>query len=355
MSFAALQPSRRRGKTLSISRTDITIPRFTTSLINCFRDVARFALVPSAMTMLAVMPHPYVLPHLSMRAPTRSPTPEGLVAEAPIWGPNDAQNGYAYLPVTMHGKAATLVIDLNCDKCDVTVGNDVLTAAGFPALNAPAIDEMTIGKEVHRDIPVTIYAKLGQIASPPNIAPLVGSVGVHFLTTHYDIVYDFPNRRVRLYALPAKPVAAKQAWLPEGFTPADCGPMIDVPLGAGAFTGVAMKIDGRPVTGVLEMGPYIPKMTKAAYTLLELSATSTRVQPSKPGNQDGAFAQVSGVQMMVGTKVFSTWDTEVVEEVGASQALPDHPPVMLMNLSMLRKVMLFNAISSHQVCLVTPQ
>jgi hypothetical protein len=305
-----------------------------------------------------------VLPTLAMlgAAPARDvplmrSAPETLVAEAPIWGANDAQDGYAYLPVTVHGHATTLLVDLTCTKCDINLGADAVAAAGIPEIKAATLDSMTIGTDVQHNLPITILTSLGPLPTPPNTPPIIGSVGVNFLTTHYDILYDFPHRRVRLYAMPAKKVAAEQAWLPDGFSPASCGPMISIPAGAGTFTGMQMKIDGHPVTGAIEMGPYIPKMNEAAFKLLGLPDKSSRVQLAEPGEVDGhpIVARVSGVEMMVGTKVFGTWDNEVLEEVDVQSLLPNNPPVMLMNLSMLRDVILFNSTSSQQVCIVKGQ
>jgi hypothetical protein len=192
---------------------------------------------------------------------------------------------------------------------------------------------------------------------------VVGIVGVHFLTTHYDLLYDFPARRVQLYELPAKhPVAPADAWLPPGFTSADCGPMVTVPPGAATFTGVKMQLDGHPVTGVLEMGPYQEKMNNEALNAMDLSENSPRVQPIPAGTLPPGYShqgyvitkQVPDVHMTIGHNTFWTGPVQIFPVLDVQELLTSTPPVMLMNLSTIRKVRLFNATSSQQVCVATP-
>ena len=282
---------------------------------------------------------------------------EQVVAEAPIWGPNNGSNGFAYLPVTVHGHQGTLVIDLTCTACDLKLGADALQTAGIPVPNATTWDALTIGPVVQHHVPITVFPSLGNVPAPPNVAPIIGSVGVHFLTTHYDILYDFPHRIVRLYAPPEKPVSPKTAWLPPGFTSADCGKMVHIPPGAGTFTGVKMKINGHAVTGALEMGPYYPKMNARALQALGSSTNLPKVHLTDPtpiyGNHM-LIANVDSVEMTVGTRMFGAWNTQVLQEIDVQTLLPPNTPIMLMNLTMLRDVAVFNAKSSGQVCFAKP-
>jgi hypothetical protein len=294
------------------------------------------------------------------RALTAQPAPERVVASAPIWGANNGRNGYAFLPVHIQGHAATIVINLNCTKCDLSLSTAALAKVGVTLANpaATTFDSLTIGTDVQRHIPLQVIPKPSwSVPGPDSMPTVVGIVGVHFLTTRYDLLYDFPGRRVQLYALPAKhPVAPTHAWLPPGFTAADCGRMVTVPPGAATFTGVEMQLDGHPVTGVLEMGPYIPKMNALAFKTLGLPTPSPRVTPGAPGATDGGHvvvANVADVAMTVGKHMFGTWKTEVLQELDVQELLAPNTPVMLMNLTMLRKVRLFNAVSSGQVCIST--
>lgn len=84
--------------------------------------------VTSASTILLVHLSPTVsqpTPKHSSRQP--QPQPQRLVAEAPIWGKNDGNNGYAFLPVTLQGKKAIVVINLNCTRCDLEFSTAALT------------------------------------------------------------------------------------------------------------------------------------------------------------------------------------------------------------------------------------
>jgi len=313
--------------------------------------LARALLVLPTMS-LAGAPHPHLGTAVSV-------APETLVAEAPIWGANNGAEGFAFLSVTIQGHAATIMIDLNCTKCDLALSPAALGRAGITLANPAAtkLDTLTIGKDIQRDVPLKILSNPAwSITGPQQLAPVVGTVGVHFLATHYDILYDFPGRRVQLYALPAHPVAPKNAWLPTGFTPAGCGKMVDIPPGAATFTGVEMQLDGHPVTGALEMGPYLPKMNETAMKTLGLPAQSPRIQPPVVPTDGGHVSKgmVQNVQMTIGTNMFGAWTTEVLEELDVQSLLPPNTPVMLLNLSMLKNVKLFNATSSKQVCVAQP-
>lgn len=297
---------------------------------------------------------PDTTPSKSQAAPT-SP-PEQLIAEAPIWGANDAQQGYAYLPVTADGHPATLLIDLTCTVCDLKLGSDALKAAGVAEPDAATWDKLTIGSAPQHHVPILLYTSLGNVPTPPNAAPIIGTAGVHFLTTRFDVLYDFPHRVVRLYALPSKTVRAATAWLPPGFTKNDCGKMVHIPPGAGTFTGVAMKIDGHPVTGVLEMGPYWPKINAAAFHRMGLTPDSARVvaatDPESDNSGNPLKHQVNDVHLAVGTHPFWTGFVQVFPELSVEQLLAPKTPVMLMNLSTIRDVAVFNSTSSNQVCFV---
>lgn len=282
---------------------------------------------------------------------------EKLLAQAPIWGANNGFKGYAFLPVTVHGKAGTVVIDLNCTECDLSLSNAALAKIGTTSPETTQSESLTIGGVTETNIPVQhIQDPNWSVAKPDSMPAVVGIVGVHFMQ-RFDLVYDFPRRRVQVYAVALQPAGPNKAWLPSGFTPNDCGEMVMIPPGAATFTGVEMKIDDHPVIGALEMGPYIPKMNELAFKTLGLPENSPRVELGQPGERDGGHrmvAHVSDVKMRVGTNMFGSWKNEVLQELDVQSLLPENTPVMLLNLSMLRKVMLFNGMSSKQVCIAKP-
>lgn len=298
---------------------------------------------------------PAPVPH----RPVAPAPPERLVAEAPIWGRDSGYNGYAFLPVTIQGRAGTVVIDLQ-NEGDLLLSTAALARVGVTLAETTTtqLAVLTIGSDAQHQVPLTLITKpTWHVPGPEQLPPVVGLVGVHFLVTHYDLLYDFPHRIVRLYARPAHPGAAREAWLPPGFTPADCGRLIPIPSGAQTFTGVAMQLDGHPVTGVLEMGPYLPKINAVAWLTLGLPVQSPRLQFAPPGESDGGhvrLAEVQGVRMTIGAYPLGRWPVEVLQELNVQPLLPPKTPIMLLNLENLRHVRLFNAVSSGQVCVAQP-
>jgi hypothetical protein len=192
---------------------------------------------------------------------------------------------------------------------------------------------------------------------------VVGIVGVHFMNERYDLLYDFPNRRVQLYAWPATATAQqKNAWLPANMKPADCGPMVNIPPGAATFTGMTVTLDGKPVTGVIEMMPYgdevthDEKMNQGAFDALQLPANSPRIEPL-PGGQSFEWhgkpvdKQVTGVHIAIGKNAFWTGPVKLFPILDVEAGLPPNTSVMLLNLVTIRKHVLFNSVSSKRVCI----
>ena len=312
--------------------------------------VVRRALSPRPAPLLVLS----VLGHApAWRTPAVLPPAERLVAEAPIWGDINGIVGYAYLPVALHGRAVTLIIDLNADQLQgLRLYTAPLTQVGITLSDTTTLDSMTVGSDVQRHVPIIVRErpKTFVIQTPPQLPPVVGMVGVHFLTTRYDLVYDFPHQRVQLYAFPTHPVASHDAWLPPGFTPADCGRLILIPPGAATFTGVQLQLDGHPVTGVLEMMPYgsetnrDEKMNAAAFKVLGLSEESSRLQ-------DG---RVTDIHLTVGRHTVWTGPVKVFTHLQVEDGLPPQTPVMLMNLTTIQDLVLFNSTSGSLVCLRSP-
>lgn len=300
---------------------------------------------------------------------TASPKPERLVAEAPIWGSNDGTDGDAFLPITIQGHAATLLLNLNCTKCDLDLSTVALAHVGVTLTDTtiPTLEALTIGKDIQHNVPITLTVDpTWHIPGPAQLPPVVGAVGVHFLTTHYDVLYDFPKRRVRLYAFPSSPISPQAAWLPAGITPADCGRMIAIPPGAATFTGMEVRLDGHPVTGVLEMMPYWDahngghdeKMNPAALHAMQLMDQSSRVQALSNDQYPPGYPvteQVVNVHVAVGRHIFWTGPIKIWPSgLQVEQVLPEGTPVVLLNLTTIKHAVLFNAVSSRRVCLATP-
>ncbi|MHB2034939.1 MAG: hypothetical protein ACYCVE_16455 [Gemmatimonadaceae bacterium] len=152
-----------------------------------------------------------------------------------------------------------MIINLQ-DEGDITLSSAALARSGIALSDTSTLDTVRVGSELVHHAPIELNHRPDWAPErPAGSAPVVGVVGGHFVRTHFDVVYDYPAREVRLYAPPKRNDKAARAWLPPGFARRDCAPMVDVPSGAATFTGVKMELDGHPVTGVLEMGPYYAK------------------------------------------------------------------------------------------------
>lgn len=291
-------------------------------------------------------------------------SPERLVAEAPIWGPKDAKDGRAFLRVTMYGHVVTVVVNFTEDR-DLTIATAPLARLGITPFQTTRLDSLRIGPAWYTDIPLNVIDDPDWTqTAPAGLPPVVGVMSGRFLAAHYDLVYDFPGRRVQLYR--ASPAVGPRArpWLPPKFTATDCARLRPVPPIAGAFTGMAATLDGTPVTGVLEMIPYggetyhDEKMNGAAFAALKLPATSPRVGPMRdaPGMFNGALAkdEVGGVHVRVGGRTLFTGPVKVFPNLEVDDGLPPNTPVVLLNLMTIRHLVLFNSASSGRVCLRAP-
>ena len=221
----------------------------------------------------------------------------------------------------------TLVVDFNSDASTLGLVPTAVASQGDtlpPAVTQ--LDALTIGTDVLHHVPLEL---------------LTGP--------HWDGAQTLPQR-VQLYAFPTHPVAARDVWLPPGFTPADCGRMVPLAPGDLTLTGMALQLDGHPVTGVLEMMPYgsetnrDEKMNVVAFHTLGLSEQSSRLQ-------DG---RVTRVHLTIGHNNFWTGSVKVFPHLEVEDGLAPQTPVMLLNLTTIRDLVLFNSTSGGLVCLRTP-
>jgi len=312
-----------------------------------------------------------VLPALSLLGlhpggglPAVRSSPERLVAEAPIWGANNGWKGYAFLPITIHGHAATVVINLN-DEGDLSLSTAALARMDVTlpdTSNTSTLDSLSIGSDVQHHVPIDFIRRPNwTVARPPAVSPVVGVVGVHFLTTHYDLLYDFSGKRVQLYAFPPYSTGTHKAWFPSGIKPSDCGRMVYIPPGAGTFTGMELRLDGHLVTGVIEMFPYggeeagqgDEKMNRDAFQAMGLTEQSPRVQPV-PDLPAGTMNQVTNVHITVGSHNFWTGSVKIFPSLDAQEKMKANTPIMLLNLTTIHHVVVFNSVSDQLVCLSTP-
>ncbi|HXC26082.1 MAG TPA: hypothetical protein VNU46_09210, partial [Gemmatimonadaceae bacterium] len=148
--------------------------------------------------------------------PVQSPA---VLAEGTI----DLAQERVLFPATVHGDTTTLILDLG------TTGNLMSRAEGIrlkilgaESAETVELDSMTVGSSVrhHISFDMTDGAFGGA-------AILMGAP----FQAEYDLMFDGPAHRARLYAQPKNvdahesSAAKHQAWFPAGITPADCLPM----------------------------------------------------------------------------------------------------------------------------------
>ncbi|HEU4752135.1 MAG TPA: hypothetical protein VFU47_03425 [Armatimonadota bacterium] len=307
-------------------------------------------------------------PLLSAAGPLRpAPSPaEPLIADAPLWGAKDAARSQPFLRVTLHGQPATLLLRLDSDV-PLQLATVALTQLGTPiARETRELDSLTIGTTVERQLPVTFNEDPSwAVLPPPGYPPVVGVLGGAFLR-RYDVLYDLPGARVRLYR-PVKPAAPGQGkapapWLPPGMKPSDCGRLVPLPPRTGAYTAFALQLEGHPVTGVVELAPTYEKLNQAAVQALGFPDSSARIEPIpagllSPGYRHNGFLitqQVRDVHLRLGPTPFWSGPVQIFPSLDIESVLGAKTPVILLNLNTLRHVVLFNAPSRAQVCVSSP-
>ena len=200
---------------------------------------------------------------------------EPLIAEAVLR--NDPQQHgyhYFYLPVTWHGHPLSFILDTGTgfhvyffDQALAQVGMTIPTGRYGNALSVEdhAVDTLAVGATIERHIPAAVgdAVSLDTTHTPLGIPPLVGLFG-NFQLPHYDLVFDGPAGRVRLYHIPPTipawdiPVSSiasdpKRAWLPAGFTAADCMPLPN-PSAADHSVYLPVIVDGQRVSSWFDSG-----------------------------------------------------------------------------------------------------
>ena len=206
-----------------------------------------------------------------------------MVAEAVLanWGAPGRNYGY-FLPVTINGRQATLILDTGTSGFRFFLFAEALAKIGIPVpdmeprrVQDMKIDSLSWGTVTERSITVQVMkgTDLARLASPPRMPPVIGIVG-QALLSHYDLLFDGPARRVRLYqyasASPSDgksqaPVSVSPRYQGERLSPqmnpSDCTPLGTAP-GAAHFDQITQHIQvaigGRPVEAWFDSGFLYP-------------------------------------------------------------------------------------------------
>jgi hypothetical protein len=286
------------------------------------------------------------------------PTVPRLVAEASIRS-MDALNTNVYLPVTIQGHAATLLLGFGIDGgLSLTPGR--LAQLGVTLPDSTRLDALTLGTTVLRHVAMRPWGRLRD--GPPDLPPVVGVVGNQFLT-QYDIVYDGPAHRVRLYDLPAhtstRPEGTHTAWLPPELPSASCTSILPLPEHNAGF---AIQANGHAIPAILETMSSYTKMNMFAAKAMGLTQHSSEVHPVPADfweRQDGyghpVKWQATGIQLTLGTQHFTVVPITIFPGLDVDRYSTPVPPILLLNPDDLRGQMLVMSNSAGQVCLGVPR
>jgi hypothetical protein len=277
--------------------------------------------------------------------------PTRLVAEAVI-REDGKGNSTIFLPVTINGKAATVVLGWGS-----TWGGDVLLQPNMLAnygivLSKPyqgmlrgnqgQLDSMRIGTTVMQNVPAVTYTSMENPSpQPTGLPPVIGIVGNAFLA-HFDVVVDGPAHRVRLYTPGTE--------LPPGTHWNACSPTQPVPEDKNL--GFTMQIDGHSVVGVMQDNPF-PVMNMAAAKLLGLTQHSPNVK--KASEQSNAFGPgsdlyvVTGLHLTLGSDAFTAGPVHILAHVPLEP--PGGPPTIELTRDNVMHQVFVLSSNTGRVCL----
>jgi hypothetical protein len=294
------------------------------------------------------------------RAMAQAP-PEPLVAEASIQRVPVGTYRYVFLSITIAGRQGTLVLDTGA-PIGLTLSPAVMTQLGMPVPQANVLDELTIGTTVEHNIPVELGGF--HLGAPPGMPPVIGLMGNHMLA-HYDVLFDGPARRVRLYKPPtprgggfSDSVSRHLAWFPAEMAPADCMPLVHVGGVEDRYPGLDLRANGHAIVGTFDSGSSTTVMNVAAAKLLDIRQSSPhvhRVPDDSAGTYPGAGPQkvwvvTTGVVVTLGTRQLPDgpiYIFQTMNEIYGDRTKPEFS----VGTDLLRDRFLFISYSSGQVCL----
>jgi hypothetical protein len=290
------------------------------------------------------------------RPPGVPPAPERLVAEATIR--YHVNNADVVLPVTLHGHTVTMLLGFGIDA-DVELAPTMLAQLNIPLSDTTQLDSLTLGTTVEHHLAMQTLPQVPGAASP-NLPPLVGLLGNVFLA-RYDIVYDGPARRVRLYARPRQTTAASapSAWLPPEMASVSCTPITPLPEHNAGF---AIQANGHPIHAILETVASYTKMNMVAARTIGLTQHSPNVHPLPADiwEKQDAFGhpvkyQATDIRLTLGTQSFTEVPMLLFPSLDLDQYTTPVPPTLLLNPDDLQHQILLFSESSGRVCLSVPR
>ena len=322
-----------------------------------------------AALMMLLVGQPGALSHQHRQRPhaprryVSPPSLERLVGEAVIVDDGGGITRHVYLPVTIHGHAASLLLDTGAPT-GFTISRQWLREHGVSTTDV--LDSLVIGNTVEQNISIDGGSAVQEV---PGIPPMIGMAGNHWLA-HYDLVFDGPARRVRLYA-PVAPapapagkgggVAHSAGWLPPGITPAGCMPLLHVGADADRYPGLDLQANGQTIVGVFDLGSSATYMNLAAAKLLGIKQSTPhvhRVPPDSMTNFPGAgenheWIMTTGLVLTMGGRPLPDGPVEIFQTVNEIYGDRTKPELDL-GTDLFHDRILFMSYSTNQVCLSTP-
>lgn len=267
-------------------------------------------------------------------------TPPTLVAEAAVrWDSN--HNPHVDLPVIIHGHTVALIIGFGFPD-DVVLTAPLLSGMGITLTDKAQLDSLTVGTTVARHLTLGSNAPNFSSYNEPNLPPIVGYVGNKFLA-RYDIVYDGPASRVRLYTRLPRAAASSAD---------NCTPIAALPGYDDRFT---LQVDGHPLSAMLVDNANWTKLNLAGAHLLGLTQHSPNIRPAPPGNSDDYGHRVKYVvtdlTLAVGAHHVVADTVAIFPQLDDGTLGTPEPPLLLLNPDGLRHAVITLSHSTKQVCL----
>ena len=291
-----------------------------------------------------------LIPVVFMIAAYTHPTPPTLVAEAVI-------AKYVFLPVTLHGKVVTLLLDLGTNG-DLILAQRALDRLDI-SLTSNTLDSLEIGKDVARNIPVEMLR--GDVpfdgAPPPGFPPVIGYIGTKTLW-RYDLLFNGPAHRVQLYRYASRfpravPLRSAE-WFPRGITKTDCVSLTVVHDSSDHTVSFPLQVNGHTIPSFLDSGSDETTINLPAASILGFreSDPSVHLLPqdstqSYPSIGPMKVWEWTGMRVTVAGKTLSVPDFRVAEHIPA----PDETlPELDLGLTAIRDRLLWISYSMDRVC-----
>jgi len=330
------------------------------------------------------------VPLLSLAAPPPqtpsaiAPT-EHLVADGVVLADPDSKNEFIYLPVTLHGKPATLAYSWGPGQLPQAVQfyskeHDLLAHFGItfvqrfqpqsfnglslqnlgatvPDMGTQGeIDSLALGTFVARHVAAMMWDDSMNIIngnSPPHFGPLLGTM-TDRLVADLDMVVTRADRHVRFYAPPAEASSSTVRALPPGVHWDVCRPTHIVGEGNPGFP---LDANGGSVVGVMQDIPFTA-MNLAMAKRLGLTQHSPNVQVVPVDKQDSSFTTgpdlytVTGVQLTFGRYHVTRDTVHILADLPLEES-PDTPTIEVRTNDLPMTPVLFSHRTT-QVCMGTP-